>query len=270
MATGCAVIVADFPGLGGMVTGQNVAALRRLNFGVRTMQAAPLTEETVYAELARYHAEDAAAVSAWIRQDACLERAMDKLEEYYAEALAEAETVSKVPPESLTAAASTYLRSIAPVVKSHEAQSQQAVQAHVQALDRHHNLTFESLPRFGSAIFIREPMLMLIPSLLIQQGETLGHIDRIELSNGSLRLIGWACDGRNGRGCATVLAVVDGRAIGSAAVNLCRPDVQQAMNLVTERAGFELVIDSVSQELVQVLALTVDGRIFKIADWTKK
>ena len=110
---------------------------------------------------------------------------------------------------------------------------------------------------------------MLMPPLPVGQGETLGHIEHIEQSNGSLRLTGWACDGRNGRGCATVLAIVDGRAIGSAAVNLCRPDVQLTMNLVTERAGFELVLNCVPQQPVQVLALTVDGRIFKIADWTK-
>ena len=59
MAVGAAVIVADYSGLGGMVTPENVEAMRRLNFGLRTMQRWPLTVETVTREIARYHAESA-------------------------------------------------------------------------------------------------------------------------------------------------------------------------------------------------------------------
>ena len=60
MAVGAAVIVADYSGLGGMVTPENVEAMRRLNFGLRTMQRWPLTVETVTREIARYHAESSA------------------------------------------------------------------------------------------------------------------------------------------------------------------------------------------------------------------
>lgn len=267
MATGCAVIVADFPGLGGMVSTQNMTRLRLLNFGIRTMQAALLTEDTVYSELTRYNAEDAAKVSAWIRQDACLERAMDKLEEYYAEALAERETVGNKPAEDFASAASNYLRSITSVIKSHEAQDQQATQDHVQALGRHRDLTFEAFPNFQSAVFMRDPVDMLAPTRPIQSGELLGYIDCAEVNSGSLRITGWACDGLNGRGCAAVLVVAGGQAIGRAIVNLSRPDVQRAMNLVTERAGFELVVDHIPQGIVQLLMLTVDGRMTKLADW---
>ncbi len=58
MASGAAVIVADSAGLGGLVTTQNMQSMRKLNFGVRTMQAAPVTEDNILSELRRYNAED--------------------------------------------------------------------------------------------------------------------------------------------------------------------------------------------------------------------
>ena len=70
MAVGAAVIVADFSGLGGMVTPANVEAMRRLNFGLRAMQRGPLTVESVGGEIARYHAESSTIVSALIRSRA--------------------------------------------------------------------------------------------------------------------------------------------------------------------------------------------------------
>ena len=118
MAEGCAVIVADFAGLGGMVTTENMARLRRLNFGVRTMQSATITEENIYSQLICYNAGDAQTVSEWIRNDADMEKTIDKIEDYYHEAILEAKLNSSYPLHACTTAASDYLTMLAPIVKS--------------------------------------------------------------------------------------------------------------------------------------------------------
>ena len=66
MASGVAVILCDAPGIGGMVRSNDVDRLRRLNFGVRTLQK-PLSAETLLDEIARYDADDAREVSNRIR-----------------------------------------------------------------------------------------------------------------------------------------------------------------------------------------------------------
>ncbi|HEX3067240.1 MAG TPA: glycosyltransferase [Thermoanaerobaculia bacterium] len=69
MACGLAVILCSDSGLGGMVRSTGFDRLRRLNFGIRTLQK-PLTTETILAELALYDAEDARSVSDRIRESA--------------------------------------------------------------------------------------------------------------------------------------------------------------------------------------------------------
>ncbi|MFN3161138.1 MAG: glycosyltransferase [Rubinisphaera brasiliensis] len=83
MAVGCAVIVTESHGVGGLVTSENVAAMRRLNFGVRLMQRSSLTESTLVDALSGYNAPDAEQVSQWIRNDVDLEVYLDKLEAIY-------------------------------------------------------------------------------------------------------------------------------------------------------------------------------------------
>jgi hypothetical protein len=129
MAVGCAVIVADFPGLGGMVTTGNLSELRRLNFGVRTMQSAPISEENIYAQLGHYNASDAKKVSEWIRYDADIEKAIDKLENYYHEALSEAKPDMDDTIQTWNSAASDYLFTLAPIIKTRALAEQRAALA---------------------------------------------------------------------------------------------------------------------------------------------
>jgi hypothetical protein len=129
MAVGCAVIVADFPGLGGMVTTENLKELRRLNFGVRTMQSAPISEENIYAQLGHYNASDAKKVSEWIRYDADIEKAIDKLENYYHEALSEAKPGMDDTIKTWNSAASDYLFTLAPIIKTRALAEQRATLA---------------------------------------------------------------------------------------------------------------------------------------------
>jgi len=127
MASGAAVIVADFAGLGGMVTTSNVEPMRKLNFGARTMQAAAVTEENVLRELQRYDADETRQVSAWVREDADMSKAVDSWLLVYEDMRS---------PSALTGlsgnvsalhanlvAGSNYLRWLSPIIKSrHEAE----------------------------------------------------------------------------------------------------------------------------------------------------
>jgi hypothetical protein len=83
MACGCAVIVADPRGLGGMVTSENAAALRRRNFGFSTF-VEPLSVEAIARLLRQYDAADAGRVCDFIRGDAGMSRVVDAYEELYA------------------------------------------------------------------------------------------------------------------------------------------------------------------------------------------
>lgn len=115
MATGCAVVVTDFAGLGGMVTSDNMRTMRGLNFGVRTMQRSAVTEAAISTELARYSREDAARVSDWIRREASFDGVVDAALALYREALDEP---ARPTDRSASMAASAYLRLLSPRLKS--------------------------------------------------------------------------------------------------------------------------------------------------------
>lgn len=127
MAVGCAVVVTEYHGIGGLVSSENVVELRRLNFGIRTMQAAPLTQAGVVNAISRYCPSDAAAVSAWIRTEADLEGYLDDLESLYFEAY-EKSPARSTPAEVSLAAASNYIRSLATLVKRQAVDEQRAAQ----------------------------------------------------------------------------------------------------------------------------------------------
>jgi glycosyltransferase involved in cell wall biosynthesis len=133
MAVGCATVVADFAGLAGMVDTGNMQQMRRLNFGVRTMQAGAITRDSVLTALRAYNPADARQVAEWIRSEADMCAAVDRLLVIYDLAInappaAEGEQLSR----AALADASAYLRSLAPVIKGrHEAEkrAQQAGEA---------------------------------------------------------------------------------------------------------------------------------------------
>ncbi|MBU1230968.1 MAG: glycosyltransferase [Proteobacteria bacterium] len=125
MASGCSLVVADFAGLGGLVTTDNMVRMRCLNFGVRTMQAGPLTEEAVLRELQRYNADDARKVSEWVRGEADMSAAVSRWLDVYAEVLEEWRSLQDSGAADLSLgqlrAASNYVRSLGPVLrKRHE------------------------------------------------------------------------------------------------------------------------------------------------------
>jgi hypothetical protein len=115
LAVGCAVVVCDAHGLGPMVTTDALERLRALNFGVRLL-ARRLERSAVAEEIARYDPHDAAAVSARVRDEAGLERALDRIEAIYGRAL-EAPPFGGASAAGELRASSRYLMFLAPTIK---------------------------------------------------------------------------------------------------------------------------------------------------------
>jgi hypothetical protein len=89
MASGCATILCDAAGFGGLVTADRVAGLRRLNFGLRSLRS-EFDEDLVAAAIAAYDPADAAAVSDFVREHADMDTAVDGLVELYRQVISEA------------------------------------------------------------------------------------------------------------------------------------------------------------------------------------
>jgi hypothetical protein len=113
MACGLAVVLCSEAGLGGMVRSTGFDRLRRLNFGIRTLQQ-PLTTETILAELALYDAGDARKVSDRIRETAPSEALYESLLSLYESVIDEhARMDSKSDWLAESRAASAFLHSLA-------------------------------------------------------------------------------------------------------------------------------------------------------------
>lgn len=143
MASGCAVVVADYAGLGGLVTMDNVAQMRRLNFGARTMQQAEICEERVLQQLHGYDGDNARRVSHWIRGEADMSLAVARWIEIYRELLGSCTSVHEGQGVAAyrfqLAAASDYLRWLSPILKKqHEVDARlgQAAQMEASLLQR--------------------------------------------------------------------------------------------------------------------------------------
>lgn len=80
MAVGCAVVLLnEGMGLAGLVTPDKVQEWHRWNFGRRLMHE-PIRAETIAREIQRYSAEDAQAVSDYVRTHVSLEATVDAME----------------------------------------------------------------------------------------------------------------------------------------------------------------------------------------------
>lgn len=82
MASGAAVILCDVAGMGGLVRAADVARLRRVNFGARSLTE-PLSVDAVLREIQRYDAADATKVSDIIRSTASTDLVHEQLLELY-------------------------------------------------------------------------------------------------------------------------------------------------------------------------------------------
>ncbi len=86
LAVGSAVILCDFAGLGALVTRQNFAEFRKLNFGTGNLTR-PLDPHLIMEEIKRYDPQEAACVSERTRSEANLTHAAMEWIELYHEIL---------------------------------------------------------------------------------------------------------------------------------------------------------------------------------------
>jgi protein-arginine kinase activator protein McsA len=87
LCCGCAVIVCDTRGFAGLVTSQNFESLRAMNFGLRSLNE-PLTVDLCVRDIGRYDPHDASRVAERARNDADLNKLLDKYEQLYNDVLA--------------------------------------------------------------------------------------------------------------------------------------------------------------------------------------
>lgn len=130
LAVGCAVVVCDIGRLGEMVTSHNVERLRRLNFGVRTIQQ-PLTEEGLQEQLACYQAHDMPAVQGYIRQNADFDTFFKQILTLYDDVLLDK---TPIDPRVQSRAASAYIHSLKRVLLETNKYPQKMLE-HVAAVD---------------------------------------------------------------------------------------------------------------------------------------
>lgn len=103
LAVGCAAVICDVAGIGGLVTPESFARLRRLNFG-RATQLEPVSRKALEREIDRYDADSCGEVSRLTRADASLDGQVKQFESLYGEVLARPE-VSRDPERELRALA---------------------------------------------------------------------------------------------------------------------------------------------------------------------
>jgi len=113
IAAGCAVIVADSNGLGGMVKSETYAYFRRHNFGLFSLTL-PMTPARVGAEIDRYDAADADLVSVRHAADADFDAYMSALIAHYRAAIVD-HRADKPREHAIRAATQNFLRAALPV-----------------------------------------------------------------------------------------------------------------------------------------------------------
>jgi hypothetical protein len=113
MAAGAAVVLCDAVGAGPMVTAAELGRLRALNFGMRALRE-PVTTSVLRREIARYDADDAAAVSRMIRATAGRDAMVDDLCALYETVIAEHRAAGPGDPAAEMRAAAAYVQWLAP------------------------------------------------------------------------------------------------------------------------------------------------------------
>ena len=113
LAVGTAVVLCDQAGLGPMVTTTNLENLRRLNFGIRTLQQTIDDSAGLEKEIASYDATDAMEVSRRIRGVCGFEEALSEIVALYREVIAEHEQSPLDDADAESRAAAEYVRQLA-------------------------------------------------------------------------------------------------------------------------------------------------------------
>jgi hypothetical protein len=115
LACGCAVILVDHHGLGGIVTLDNFERLRERNFAFAATHGNRVTPARVIRDLEKIDPNQVEAISKRTRAEASLSSAVEAWERIYIDAI-ESYALSR-SSESITLAASDYLRKLSPIIK---------------------------------------------------------------------------------------------------------------------------------------------------------
>jgi hypothetical protein len=119
MAVGTAVILCDYIGAGPMVTPDNFADLRTINFGRRALRFG-LGVDNLAREIARYDARDAADVSTRFRSVGGLGAATDQILSLYDEVITEQKKIGDTPDLTTEErAAAAYIEWLTPYAQSY-------------------------------------------------------------------------------------------------------------------------------------------------------
>lgn len=93
LATGAAVVVCDFRGLGGIVQSENYAHFRKFNFGMKTMTQT-ISVENIKRELRKFNYEDNRNLAIRISEEASLDKYTDKIIQIYQNAISDDQPLS--------------------------------------------------------------------------------------------------------------------------------------------------------------------------------
>src|SRR5437763_1377958 len=107
MAVGNAVVLCDYAGAGPLVTTRNFDSLRPKNFGAGAL-VNPIEAKFLRAEIERYDADEAAAVSAKVRSEADLKHATLQWLRLYAEVIEEFSRIKSDPAQEAAVAQSYF------------------------------------------------------------------------------------------------------------------------------------------------------------------
>jgi hypothetical protein len=116
MAVGAAVVLCDMFGSGPLVTTAEFERLRRLNFGMRSLDR-PIDAEVLSREIERYDAADAAEVSRRVRESAGLDSLVEEIIDLYREVIAEYAQRGETDALAENRAAADFVRSMALAAK---------------------------------------------------------------------------------------------------------------------------------------------------------
>lgn len=121
LACGCAVIVVDDAGLGGLVTPGNVERFRESNFALAVTSGNPVTVERLMEEIHKIRPAQVEVVSERIRAEAGLSGTLEIWERIYADAI-DAHHASPPSRDETMLAASRYLMHLNPSIKTWQAE----------------------------------------------------------------------------------------------------------------------------------------------------
>ncbi len=251
MAIGTAVILAGPRGMGPMVDSYNWERLRRLNFGVRSLNL-PVRNEIVLEQIGRYNPAEVSRVSQMVRSRASLDEAVDRLIEVYEQVIAEWKSESSIPVTAERAAA-RHLNRYASTFKAFR-----LVKTSPKSVAESRTL---ELLRW---VVGRAGWANAQPNGLLQ-----GYIETAARFYGVMKVSGWATHRVSKEPCLAVVVMQGGICVAAGFPEIDRPDVSEYLGEAGSSLGFELQFDANDGGPVRILALLRSGEILDMTDFAE-